>query len=133
MEITIIINGQLTSVQVSVEVYDYLNEANHKDENLLHEQRRHWDGRELDDAILSHECSRIYYETPERHLCRKETLLEIQAALSRCSPIQLERFLLYAIDGMSFQEIARLQGCKKASVQSSIALVRKKCKEILRK
>lgn len=51
MEITIHINGQSVSVQVSVEVYDYLDQADHKDENLLHEQRRHWDGRELDDAI----------------------------------------------------------------------------------
>lgn len=54
MEIAIYINGQAVSVQVSMEVYDYLNKANHKDENLLHEQRRHWDGRGLDAIAAVH-------------------------------------------------------------------------------
>ncbi len=129
MEITIFINGRATSVQVSVEVYDYLNKANHKDENLCHEQRRHWDGRELNDAIISRECSRIYYETPEQWLCRKETLAEIVVVLSRCTAIQRERFLRYALDGWSIQQIATRHGCSKAAVHCSIEAVRKKFKK----
>ncbi len=53
MEITIQINGQAVSVEVSVEVYTYLDQANHKDENLAHEQRRHWDMRELDEYVIA--------------------------------------------------------------------------------
>ena len=40
MEITINYYGQ--AVSVSVEVYEYLTQADHKAENLAHEQRRHW-------------------------------------------------------------------------------------------
>ena len=41
MEVTITINGQAVSVEVSVEVYEYLDRADHKTENLSHEQRRY--------------------------------------------------------------------------------------------
>ena len=51
MEITISYYGQ--AVSVSVEVYEYLTPADHKAENLTHEQRRHWDGREFDNYIIA--------------------------------------------------------------------------------
>lgn len=36
MEVTINYNGQTLSVEVTVEVYEYLDRANHKEENLAH-------------------------------------------------------------------------------------------------
>ncbi len=129
MEVTIYINGQAVSVQVSVEVLNYLNEANHKDENLLHEQRRHWDGRGLEAIAIVHPSAA---ETPEQHLCRKETLSEIAAVLDACTPTQRERFLMYALEGMSYAEIARHCGCTKHAVRDSIVAVRKKYQEIFK-
>ena len=43
MEVTINYNGQAVTVEVTLEVYEYLDRADHKAENLSHEQRRHWD------------------------------------------------------------------------------------------
>ena len=85
MEVHIKIHGQTVSVEVSAEVGEFLDRADHKTENLFHEQCRHWDGREFDEYIVAHECSRSYYETPEDWLCRKETLWEITAALESCT------------------------------------------------
>ncbi len=85
MEVHIKIYGQSVNVEVSVEVGEYLVQADHKTENLFHEQRRHWDGREFDEYIIAHECSRSYYETPEDWLCRKKTLREITTALESCT------------------------------------------------
>ena len=48
-----------------------------KTENLFHEQRRHWDGREFDEYIITTEGVGVYGETPEEHLCRMETLHEL--------------------------------------------------------
>ncbi|MFQ7590551.1 MAG: sigma-70 family RNA polymerase sigma factor, partial [Faecalibacterium prausnitzii] len=48
MEVTIHYNGQAVAVEVTLEVYEFLDRADHKTENLSHEQRRHWDGREFD-------------------------------------------------------------------------------------
>ena len=90
MEITINYYGQ--SVSVSVEVYEYLIQADHKAENLAHEQRRHWDDREPDEYIIAAEGRLPYCATPEELLCQQETLGEILAVLALCTPTQRERF-----------------------------------------
>ena len=55
MEVTINYNGQAVAVEVTLEVYEFLDRADHKAENLSHEQRRHWDGREFDEYIVATE------------------------------------------------------------------------------
>ena len=39
MEVTIHYNGQAVAVEVTLEVYEFLDRADHKAENLSHEQR----------------------------------------------------------------------------------------------
>ena len=131
MEVHIRIHGQNVSVKVSAEVGDFLDRANHKTENLFHEQRRHWDGREFDECIVAHECSRSYYETPEDWLCQKETLREITAALENCTAKQRYRFLLYALEGLSCSQIGNICGCSKSAIMRSIEAARKKVKYAL--
>jgi len=127
MEVFIKFGGQAVSVEVTIEVYEYLDRADHKNENLAHEKRRHWDRREFDEYIIARE-GRGYSETPEQWLCRKETLQEIMAALESCTEVQQQRFLLFALDGLSYAEIGKLCGCSKYAVRDSIAAVRKKCR-----
>ena len=130
MEITINYCGQ--AVSVSVEVYEYLTQADHKAENLAHEQRRHWDGREFDEYIIAAEGRLPYYTTPEELVCQRETLDELLAVLALCTDTQRERFLLYALNGLSFSEIAEIYGCTKGSVQTSINAVRKIFRKFLK-
>ena len=93
---------------------------------LLHEQRRHWDGREFDEYIVATEGMGIYGETPEEYLCRVETLDELLAVLDTCTGAQRRRFSLYALDGLTLAEIGAMCGCSKVSVYESILAVRKK-------
>ena len=130
MEITINYYGQ--AVSVSVEVYEYLTQADHKAENLAHEQRRHWDGREFDEYIIAIEGRLPYCATPEELVCQRETLDELLAVLALCTDTQRERFLLYALNGLSFSEIAEIYGCTKGSVQTSINAVRKIFRKFLK-
>ena len=129
MEITISIDGQLMSIEVSIEVYEYLDAANRKEENLAHEQRRHWDVREFDEYIVFAEGRSCYCQSPEQIVMHRETMKIICEALMRCTDYQRHRFLLYALDDMSCAEIAILYGCSKAAVHYSIEAARKKCKE----
>ena len=131
MEVNFKIDGQAMSIEVTLEVHEYLENANHKDENLAHEKRRHWDDREYDENIIVRECSRSYTETPEQWLCRRETLQEIVEALESCTEVQRQRFLLFALEGLSYSNIAKCCGCSKGAVQDSIKAVRKKCREFL--
>ena len=123
MEITINYYGQ--AVSVSMEVYEYLTQADHKAENLAHEQRRHWDGREFDEYIIATEGRLPYYcATPEELICQRETLDEILAVLALCTDTQRERFLLYALYDFSYAEIGRLCGCSKSAVEKSVSAVK---------
>ena len=119
-------------MSVSVEVYEYLTQADHKTENLAHEQRRHWDGREFDEYIISTEGRLPYCATPEELVCQRETLNEILAVLALCTATQQERFLLYALDGFNCAEIGEMCGCSKQAVRLSIEAVRKKFLKIFR-
>ena len=129
MEVTIHFNGQLVSVEVSVEVYEYLEAADRKEENLAHEQRRHWDARAFDEYIVFTEGRSCYSQSPEQIVMRRETMRMIQDALLRCTEQQRHRFLLYALEDMSYTQIAALYGCSKVSVHESIQTVRKKCRK----
>ncbi|MGO0985131.1 RNA polymerase sigma factor [Clostridioides difficile] len=133
MEITIKINGQAVSAEVSYEVYECLCESDRKTENLSHQKRRHWDMREFDEYIIATECSHIYTPTPEEILCHRETMCELMAVLATCTEVQQERFLLYALEDMSFSEIALYCGCSKNAVMQSISAVRKKYKDFCKK
>ena len=68
----------------------------------------------------------------EEYLCRKETLDELLSVLDSCTEAQRRRFLLYALDGLSYAEIAALCGCSKYAVRDSIMAVRKIFQKILR-
>ena len=122
MEITINYYGQ--AVSVSVEVYEFLTQADHKAENLAHEQRRHWDGREFDEYIINTEGRLPYCATPEELVCQRETLDEILAVLALCTDTQRERFLLHALYDFSYAEIAEMCGCTKSAVGKSINAVK---------
>lgn len=132
MEITIKIDGQAVSVEASMEVYEYLEQADRKMENLAHEQRRHWDKREFDEYIIATEGIAAYGETPEQHICRMETLSELMAILDTCTEVQRRRFLLYALEGLSLAQIGTRCGCSKYSVRDSIEAVRKIFKDFLK-
>lgn len=127
MKVHFKIQGQAISTEVTIEVYEYLEQSDRKIENLAHEQRRHWDGRVFDEDIVARESAVQYSETPEEWYIRKETLQEVMEALESCTGVQRQRFFLFALDGLNYSEIARLYGCSKYAVRDSITTVRKKC------
>ena len=133
MEITINYDGRLVTVEVSIEVAECLEEGRRKEENLHHEQRRHWDDRELDEYIIATEGRLPYCATPEELLCQQETLDEILSVLALCTSTQQERFLLHALYDFSYAEIAEMCGCTKIAVHYSIEAVRKKFLKFFKK
>ena len=120
MEITIKINGRMTVVEVSAEVAEVMDAGRRKAENLSHEQRRHWDGREFDEYIVAAEGLLPCQYTPEDLACQQETLDEIFSVLDTCTPTQRERFLLFALDGYTYTEISKMCNCSRVAVYQSM-------------
>ena len=128
MEITIKINGHMVSVEVSDDVAECYDQGRRKAENLSHEKRRHWDDREFDEYIVATEGLLPYQPTPEDIVCQRETLALLLSILDTCTPVQQERFLLYALYDYTYDEIGLLYGRSKYAVRDSIEAVRKKFK-----
>ena len=91
MEVTINYNGQSVAVEVTLEVYEFLDRGDHKDENLSHEQRRHLDGREFDEYIVATEGVGIYLKEidPGLHSLQAEVGGDIAATYPFSDPVGL--------------------------------------------
>ena len=91
MEVTINYNGQAVAVEVTLEVYEFLDRADHKAENLSHEQRRHLDGREFDEYIVATEGVGIYLKEidPGLHSLQAEVGGDIAATYPFSDPVEL--------------------------------------------
>ena len=95
------------------------------DRSLYRERQDHWDDRGYDEYIVVTEGHLPYSETPEQYVCRMETRREILSVLALCTEKQQERFLLHALYDFSFEEVAKVCGCSKSSVQASIDAVKR--------
>ena len=126
MEITIKIDGRMMSIEVSAEVGEFWEQGKRNNRKLYREQQRYWDGRECDEYIIATEGRLPYCVTPEDVICQRETLDEIMTVLAHCTEKQRERFLLHALYDFSYEEVGKLCGCSKGTVQTSINAVKKK-------
>ena len=131
MNIRIWINGAFMTVDVTDAVCCFLKQAARKEENLRHEQRRHWERGGFNEATIIIKQG-VYAYTPEQWLLHRERLEIIHDTLMQCTPTQRRRFLLYALEGLSYAEIAHLSNCSKVAVQNSIEAVRKKIQKKLK-
>ena len=126
MEITIKIDGRMMSIEVSAEVGEFWEQGRRNNQKLYCEQQRYWDSRECDEYIIATEGRLPYCVTPEDVICQRETLNEIMTVLALCTEKQRERFLLHALYDFSYEEVGKLCGCSKGTVQTSINAVKKK-------
>ena len=126
MGIAIKIDGHMVSVEVSTEVGEFWEQDKRSSRKLYREQQRYWDGRECDEYIIAAEGRLPYCATPEDIICQRETLDEIMSVLALCTEKQRERFLLHALYDLSYEEVGKLCGCSKGTVQTSINSVKKK-------
>ena len=126
MEITIKIDGRMMSIEVSAEVGEFWEQGRRNNRKLYREQQRYWDSRECDEYIIATEGRLPYCATPEDVICQRETLDEIMTVLAHCTEKQRERFLLHALYDFSYEEVGKLCGCSKGTVQTSINAVKKK-------
>ena len=115
-------NGKEVRMEVSAEIFDVFDEERKMIMRHMQERRRHYDGRQIEDYIISHERS-MTVKSAEEVCMDRETLAEI---LDTCTPTQRRRFCLNKIYGYSCTEIAKLEGCARCVVIRSVEAVMKK-------
>ena len=95
------------------------------DRSFYRELKDRWDERGYDEYIVAAKGCLPYCESPEEYVYRMETRMEILAVLALCTKKQRKRFLLHALYDLSYEEVGKICGCSKSSVQASIDAVRK--------
>ena len=105
-----------TEVEVDAEMFTlYMTEFKHSLEKVRTEKRRHIE----DDANIGH-LTAPRFEEGSLALC------DIELVLKKCTKLQRKRFRRHFVEGLSFTAIARLEGCKEATVRQSVTTVREK-------
>lgn len=126
MEITIRKHRRNLSYEDAATLDEFWVLAERFDRSLYREWKDHWDERGYDEYIVVTEGRLPYCESPEQYVCRMETRTEILAVLALCTEKQRERFLLYALYDLSYEEVGKICGCSDVAVLKSISAVRKK-------
>jgi DNA-directed RNA polymerase specialized sigma24 family protein len=103
------------------------------DRSFYRELIDHWDERGYDEYIVAVKGRLPYCESPEEYVCRMETRREILAVLALCTKKQRERFLLYALYDLSYEEVGKICGCSKIAAYFSIEAVREKFSKFFQK
>ena len=122
-------HGQKTSptCEITFEVFTlYIEEFYRPLEKQRNERRRHLAGGEIERLMEAGLMRGSSYEH-EDSLAIKYT---IEAVLQKCTTIQRRRFNLHHVEGYTFMEIGRIEGCDYSSVKESVNTVKKKIKII---
>ena len=124
-------DGNERDVVVSESVYNTIVELAKHDRRISHQIERHNEYSELTDESLY---ERTFVKPrPMEDAVLDSILVEQVLSIIKTLPlIQAKRFVLRNILGLTYPEIARIEGCNARSVKNSVDLATKKIREILK-
>jgi RNA polymerase sigma-70 factor (ECF subfamily) len=97
---------------------------------------RHWDERHREYSELTEETLRRRAANPPKNV--EETLFDSQRnerlrqAIAELPEVQRRRFVLYHEFGLTYEQIALMEGCKRQPVTRSIARAEEKIREAMK-
>ena len=119
--------GVQNETEVSRPVYLEFRRFVKRERNLRRSDERHSEQSEISEAKL-HERT-LHTEKSLEELVHENMLREqLQRILNELPEIQKRRFRLYRELGMTFQQIADMEGCTKRAVKFSVDLAEEKIK-----
>lgn len=124
--------GKWQETEVSVEVFEEMQHLMRKERNYIRSDERHLEYLELSEGI-QHKRSVNTEINLEEQILAKLRMEELRAAIEALPSVQRRRFLLrYEMD-MTYEQIARIEGCTSRAVQHSVEAARKKIQKKLKK
>lgn len=124
--------GIVQQIYIGQELYETFDAFELEDLSQLNEQERHINGAELTEEYLYQKLTVLPNEVEEaidRKLCAET----VQKAIKTLSPTQRRRLILYYFEGFTYEQIAKIEGCKYQSVQDAIKSAQEKIKKYFSK
>lgn len=124
--------GVLHEFEIKREIYEVFDNSELKDISYLHKWDKYIEHSEIWESTLN-ERAFIQPESVEEIVLKNILTEELHKAIQMLSVIQRKRLILYFYEGLTYGQIAEMEGCSKMSVKRSIDAAMCKLKKILKK
>ena len=124
--------GVMQNIEIEKVLYDLFNRFELEDISYLNRVSRHIEHSELTENSLN---DRVFYkeESLEETVSRCIEYELLHKAISKLPETQRRRLLLYFFGELSYEQIAKLEGCTKMAVKGSVDIALKKLKKLFEK
>lgn len=111
--------GATHNMEIDPALYALLDRFELDDLSYLNEQERHLDMTELSDAVLDRHVP-DGQATVEDAVCESLQMEAVRAEINRLPEVQKRRLQLYFFEGLTYEEIAKLESCTVMPVKRAI-------------
>lgn len=115
-----------------MELYAAFNSFELDDISWINEASRHLSELDFREEPISHKIADPS-EPMEDRVYRRIMYQELHKAIAQLPEIQRRRILLYYFGGYTYEQIAKMEGCKHPAIIKSVASAEKNIKKILSK
>ena len=117
-------------MEISRELYELLDKFELEDLSMMNEFDNHWEHEELTEASLERRAVR-QQESLEETIIRLERYDRLYKAIATLPEAQRRRLRLYYFGGLTYDEIAKLDGCTHQAVVKSVMAAKENLHRIL--
>lgn len=120
--------GMLQTLEIDKVLYDLFNRFELEDISYLNKVSRHIEHSELTEATLN---DRAFYKQVnlEEVVSRNMECELLHRAISKLPELQKRRLILYFFGDMTYEQIAKVEGCTKRAVKFSVDIAIEKLKK----
>lgn len=123
--------GVLQEITIDRELFELLDRFELDDLSYLHEVDRHYEHSELTEISLYNRATALP-ESVEDAVLRNLQYEALYNAIWKLPEAQRRRLILYYFGGLTYAQIAEMEGCKYQTVQESIYAALKNLKSFLK-
>lgn len=122
-------NGSRICVEVSTSVKELLEQSDRQIRSQRRQDRRYLDFTPLTDEVLEISLLGVYEDTADL-LERMERNARLHKAIGKLTEVQRRRLILYYFEGLTYSQIAKLEGVSHRAVIYSIEQALKQLKTL---
>ena len=117
-------------LEISQELFESFDTFELEDLSFLNEMDNHYEHSELSEISLNAK-SMAHQESIDEVVAKRIQSRNLYIAISQLPEIQRRRLIMYYFDGLTYKQIADIEGCIHQAVAKSIKAAEKKIKDIL--
>ncbi|MDD5863737.1 MAG: sigma-70 family RNA polymerase sigma factor [Firmicutes bacterium] len=106
-------------LEIGKELYDMMDKFELEDLSIMNEMDNHYEHSELTEQSLNARAA-TEPESLDEIVFRRLQTERLHTAISQLPEIQRRRVILYYFDGLTYEQIAKMEGCTKMAVKKSV-------------